>query len=222
MVASESWTPDAFEGRMIKVNRVRAEGAVDEPVGEDWWIRGAESVACGPVGSDQKEVYAKVVAGALPREVRVGEVLGSIGPVETEEERIQLAAFNAAVSVSEQAVADIFGKSRIDEYADGWLGPEEYGVVLAMLEHAPGGATIEKDHLLGVRIHQKARNRVYTPGGVGVGAVCGEASMRISMKHFPDGDRKVEWDLCPKTPGKTVTDRGWVGYTLFVKKAQRV
>ena len=42
------------------------------------------------------------------------------------------------------------------------------------------------------------------------------------MKHFGDGDRKVEWDFTPNTPGKTVTDRGWVGYTLFVKKAPRV
>ena len=222
LVASESWTLDAFEERMIKVNRVRAADAAEEPIGEDWWIRGGESVACGPVGSDQQEVYAKVVAGVFPREVRVGEVLGSIGPPETEEEQIQLAAFNAATAVSKQAAADLFGKSRIDEYSDGWLGPAEYGVVLAMLECAPGGATIEKDHLLGVRIHQKARNRVYTPSNEGVGAVCGDASMRISMKHFPDGDRKVEWDFCPRTPGKTMTDRGWVGYTLFVKKAPRV
>ncbi len=44
--------------------------------------------------------------------------------------------------------------------------------------------------------------------------------MRISMKHFRNGDRKVEWDGSPTSPGKDGTDDGWIGYTLFVKKRE--
>ena len=131
-------------------------------------------------------------------------------------------AFDAAAEVAKQAAAEVFGSKRADEFADGWLGATEYGFVLAMLENAPGGATIEPDLVAGIRIHRKPRNRLYTPGDEGVGRECRNASMRISMKHFEDGDRKVEWDFGPSTPGKTVTDRGWVGYTVFVRSARRV
>ena len=110
----------------------------------------------------------------------------------------------------------------MDEHSDGWLGENEYGPVLAMLENAPGGATIEKTHLIGVRIHQKNRNRGYTPSDEGAGARCREASMPISMKHFTDGARKVAWDFHPAQPGRAITDSAWVGYTLFVKRAVNV
>jgi hypothetical protein len=221
LVAAEQWTIDAFEERTIKVNRVRLDGETAPPPDEDWWLRGKENVARGPVKSDQKEIYVRVVSGAEPREVGLGQVLGTMGPA-NEDEQVETAAFNAAAEVCKDAVNDIFGKSRIDEYADGWLGPDEFGPILAMLENCAGGATLSKDHLVGVRIHQKARNRLYTPGVEGVGVRCREASIRITMKHFPGGERRVEWDFTPGTPGKTLSDKSWLGYTLFVKRAASV
>ena len=44
--------------------------------------------------------------------------------------------------------------------------------------------------------------------------------MRITMKHFENGDRKVEWDATPTKPGKISSDEGWIGYTIFLKKRE--
>ena len=44
--------------------------------------------------------------------------------------------------------------------------------------------------------------------------------MRITMKHFESGDRKVEWDSTPTQVGRVTPDEGWIGYTIFVRKPE--
>ena len=95
-------------------------------------------------------------------------------------------------------------------------------MVLAQLEVSPGGATLEPAQVAGIRLHCKPRGRVYVPADEGVGSDCLKASHRITMKTFPSGDRKVEWDLRPDRPGRPLQDSGWTGYTIFVKGASRV
>ena len=75
-----------------------------------------------------------------------------------EGEALTKAGLNGLSCSSASAVKDVFGRKRVDEFTDGWLGPEEFGPVLAMLEAAPGGATLSGGHVSGILLHQHCRH----------------------------------------------------------------
>ena len=108
-----------------------------------------------------------------------------------------MAALDAAAEATKTVVEEVFGRKRPDGFVDGWLSPIEFGPVLAMLETAPGGATLEPGHVVGIMMHQKQRIRKFVPAAEGAGSRCREASLRVTMKHFSDGGRSVDWDLTP-------------------------
>ena len=221
LLSTESITMDPFEERKIRVRRQRSTTSPEElPRGETWWVSGSiPEVWDGPVISDQKEVYIHYRNGTYPVDIREGEHLADLGEV-PETERLKVVMCDAAAEVCKQAVEDIFGsKGRVDEYTDCWLGPSEFGAVLGMLENSKGGATVPMEQIVGIMMHQKSRRRLYVPSQEGAGARCRDAKVRISMQHFTNGDRKVMWDFTPQSPGKDVSDEGWIGYTLFLTNA---
>ena len=79
---------------------------------------------------------------------------------------------------------------------------------------------MEGSLVAGIRMHQKYRTRRFVPAEDAAGTGCRAASMRVTMKHFRSGDRKVEWDGTPTSPGKDGGDVGWIGYTIFVRKRE--